>query len=154
MKKFAALSAISLLAAAPAFAGGMAEPIEKPTPVVVMTPDPAMPDWTGVYGGLNLGYGHTTASGGGVGGYSGGIYGAQIGYLKDYGGWVAGVELGYELTNENLSSGGIEAPPGHRGGKVIHLARLEFKAGPTFGRAFAYLALGPAQIKANIGGNS
>ncbi|GHD99809.1 hypothetical protein U879_10760 [Defluviimonas sp. 20V17] len=144
MKKFVALSAVSLLAAAPAFAGGMAEPVQQPAPVVVTPPAPAMPDWTGFYGGVNLGYGHTTASGGGVSGHSGALYGAQVGYLQDFGNWVAGGELGYDGTNMKLSGGG----------KVNHLARLELKAGPKFGRAFTYLALGAGQTKANIGGNS
>lgn len=147
MKKFVALSAASLFVAAPAaFAGGMAEPVAKPAPVVVTAPAPAMPNWTGFYGGVDVGYGHPSASNG-VSGKSGALYGLDVGYLYDFGKWVAGGELGYNGTNMDLNG-----PTG--GGKINHLARLELKAGPKFGRAYAYLALGAAQSKSSFNGGS
>lgn len=140
MKKFMAISAASLLVAAPAFAGGMAEPVATPAPVAVVTPAPAMPNWTGFYGGLSLGAGNTSANNG-IDGHSGGVYGLQLGYLQDFGKWVAGGELGYDRTNMGLT-----------GGKVKSLSRIELKAGPKFGRAYAYLALGAADTKASFTG--
>ncbi|MFC2969065.1 outer membrane protein [Acidimangrovimonas pyrenivorans] len=139
MKTFAALAAASLMAA-PAFAGGMAEPVQKPAPVA---PAPvAMPaghDWTGGYVGAQLGYSNVNGTGG-----NGAIGGVHAGYLYDFGNWVAGGELAYDTSNITLGGGG----------KLDHVARLAVKAGPDLGNVFLYGTLGVASAKATVGGAS
>lgn len=144
MKKLVALSTVGLMAAAPVFAGGMAEKVAPPTPVVVAPQAPAMPDWTGFYGGVHLGMGHTKADNGVAGG-SGVVGGIQAGYLQDFGKWVAGGELRYTKSNMKLDGGA---------GKVKHSEGIELKAGPKFGRTFVYAALGAGRMNADFGGAS
>jgi len=136
--KLVAISAVGLLAAAPAFAGGMAEKVEQPAPVVAVPVAPAMPDWTGWYGGAQLGMGHTRADG--VSGGSGAVGGLHFGYLQDMGNWVYGGELNYNQSNMKIDGTG----------KVNHIAALELKAGPKVGKAFVYGVLGYAQTKATF----
>ncbi|WP_158243092.1 outer membrane protein [Acidimangrovimonas sediminis] len=146
MKKFVAISATTILmGSTAAFAGGMAEPVQPAAPVVVTPPAPAMPNWTGFYGGVNLGFGHTKADGNGSHGGSGSLGGVQLGYLQDMGSWVYGGQIAYDQSNMDLSG---------TASKVKNYTTIEGKIGPKYGRGFYYLALGVGSINADIMGDS
>ena len=82
LKTTTALAAVSALLAAPAFAGNVSEPAPEP---VIDTPAPvpaapASPNWTGFYGGGQLGFGSVDTSVSGadediIGGFTGGVAG-------------------------------------------------------------------------------
>lgn len=89
------LTVLSLLVAAPAFAGGVAEP-DLP-PVMIDPPEEA---WTGFYYGAMVLYGHGTPTGADeINGVHGGAF---IGYREDFGNLTIGVEA-------DLTFGQIEA---------------------------------------------
>lgn len=133
----------ALAPAAPAFAGGIGEPIAEPDVMaapIAMAPAPM--DWSGFYAGAQLGYGNVDSNGGGLDGY-GALAGVLGGYRFDFGQTVAGVELDYDWSNVDLA-GGPDS--------LDSVARLKFSAGREFGRALVYGTLGAAKANATVGG--
>ena len=64
-------------------------------------------DWTGFYGGVELGYTHIDAAGSGTGdGISGGVF---LGYDHDYGDWVLGVGADYDVVDIRLGRTEVES---------------------------------------------
>ncbi len=99
-----ALTVLFGLIAVPALADGPVY-VSDPEPQMVTTPYVAAGvDWSGVYAGVDVGYGNITVentmSPPGEG--NGPMYGVLAGYNYDLGNYVVGAELGYSLT-------GIEA---------------------------------------------
>ena len=123
-------SVVLVMAAAPALAGGMAEP--QPEPVVVPTPTsaPVGYDWTGPYVGAQLEYGDVTVEDGAgteVDDGTGALYGLFGGYRYDFGNVVLGGEL-------DLNAADIDLPRRVAGSlDAVYRAGLEagFEAGPT-----------------------
>jgi len=145
MKKFHKISAVSVLAASmfsgAAFAGSLEEPVVETAPEPVFVPaEVTAADWTGAYGGLNLGYGDFDED---VDGY-GGTYGVHLGYDYDFGNnWVLGGELEYDKTDIDL--GGVDADS---------IARLKLRGGYDLGKTLVYATAGAAYLDSDIGSDS
>lgn len=103
LKTTTALMTATTLLAAPAFAGNVQEPVAEPviaTPVA--PPAPTSPNWTGFYGGGQIGYGDVDTSAAGVDG-DGLIGGVIAGYDYDFGNnWVVGAGLDYDFADIDL----------------------------------------------------
>jgi outer membrane immunogenic protein len=100
MRKFLLSAAATMFIAGPAFAADLA--VKAPP---IASPYIASP-WDGLYVGANLGYGSTdfdvTASGFGAVASehaSGVVGGFQVGYNKQYGTFVIGLETDFDLTS-------------------------------------------------------
>ena len=96
------LAAAFALGAAPAFAGNLT-PVQDD--VVAPPPPPpvaATPNWTGLYGGAQLGYNNLDSN------ISGGdetvIGGLFVGYDYDFGDFVLGSSLDYDFTEADVSN--------------------------------------------------
>jgi opacity protein-like surface antigen len=92
--------AVLVAVGSPVFAGGLVAPEPEPV-VIVAAPMMATHDWSGPYGGGQLGWGWADASPNIDGGdaWIGGLHG---GYRWDFGQWVAGGELEYNWTDIDL----------------------------------------------------
>jgi opacity protein-like surface antigen len=146
MKRFATLiaaTAVALPLAAPVFAGGPVEPM--PEPEVMPAPMPVVApsaDWSGAYGGVQLGYGDVDTNGAGAdgNGMTGGVHG---GYRWDLGKTVLGVEGEYDAADISLGGGA---------GKVDSVARLKMMAGADLGSNLVYATAGAAWADGNLAG--
>ena len=141
--KYLAAFALGSALAAPAFAGGMNTPVEEPV-IAPVTYEPEAPngDWSGAYGGVQLGYGDVDSNGAGLNG-NGAIGGVHLGYRMDYGNFVGGVELDHDRSNIDL---------GAAAGDLDHVTRLKLQAGYDMGRTLIYGTGGLAHAKATVGG--
>lgn len=125
------LTVLSMLVAAPAFAGGVAEPDLPPIMI-----DPQEEAWTGFYYGAVALYGHGTPTGANE--ISGAHGGAFIGYREDFG----DITIGFEAE---LTFGAIEASnqPMREMGRLFNIGvEIGYDAGnflpyATFGGAYA-----------------
>ena len=138
----AALAATSALGlAAPAFAGGMEQPVMESVPaapVVMAAPAPMAGDWTGFYAGGSLSYGQTETDG--LDDEDGAFYGAHAGYMYDLGRVVVGGEL--EIEGSDVSFGGAD---------LDNVQRLKLRAGYDAGSFMPYVTAGVA--RANVSGD-
>lgn len=142
MHKLLISTAIAATLAAPALAGNF-EP--APAEPVVLAPAPVVnpgTDWTGAYGGAQLGYGFGDASGTDFDGVLGGLYG---GYNYDFGQFVLGAEVDANLADLQLDGGA---------GTIESISRLKLRAGLDAGRALVYATGGGAFASADLGGSS
>jgi opacity protein-like surface antigen len=132
--------AIATTLSAPAFAGGMAEPVPEPmiTPVVMA---PVTGEWTGFYLGGQLGYGDVSTDVTGLEG-DGAIGGVHAGYRYDFGQFVAGVELAYNAANIDLNATS----------QLDSVTQLKLMGGYDLGQTLVYGTVGAAHAKANLGG--
>lgn len=97
------LAATSALVAGPALAGSLTPaPEEQPVVAPVAPAAPAGPDWTGFYGGGQIGWGDVDANVPGVGG-DGIIGGLTFGYDYDLGNWVVGAGMDYDWSDISLT---------------------------------------------------
>jgi outer membrane immunogenic protein len=143
MKIYTIFAAATLLGA-PAFAGGLADPV--PEPVIAPVQETVVStdgDWGGAYVGAQLGYGDVDSNGAGLDG-DGAIGGVHAGYRFDYGQFVAGVELDYDVANIDLGTGA--------GDTLDSVARLKLMAGADLGRTLVYGTAGAAYAEATVGG--
>lgn len=132
------------LAAAPVFAGTLEAPVADPpaaTPAPV-APLPVSGDWTGAYGGLQLGYADVDATGDADGDDY--LFGLHIGYGYDFGTFVLGAELDYDFADIDLNGAAT----------VDSVARLKLRAGYDFGRTLAYVTAGLAEVDTRLGSES
>lgn len=136
----AALLAIAL--PAPLLAGS---PVEAPADPVVQAPAPAPAeplnyggDWTGGYGGVQLGMLNGELSTGGDG--DGTIYGVHGGYDYDFGRFVLGGELDYDTGEIDVGAEQIDS-----------IARLKVRGGYDLGRTLLYATVGAARADTSIG---
>ena len=136
---FAVLGTASL--AAPAMAGTMTPPPAEPV-IVVPAPARVTGDWTGVYGGVELGYADVSTSGAASVDGDGAIGGLVLGYDYDFGDWVVGAGLDYDWTDVEL--GGVKAD---------NLARLKVRVGYDFGNGLLYGTAGAAKAFTDVAGD-
>lgn len=138
------IAAAAALISAPAFAGGLSEPITEPTiePVAAPAEYNAGGDWSGAYLGAQLGYGDVDSNGAGLDG-NGLIGGVQAGYRADFGKFVAGAEVDYDVANIDL---------GASGNSLDNVARLKLMGGVDLGRSLIYATAGAAYAEATVGG--
>ena len=97
------LAAGTAIAATPALAGGYDKPQPEPI-VVVPAPVDQSPDWTGFYGGAQIGYADVNTNTPGVDGDDL-IGGLTFGYDYDFGNWVVGGGLDYDWADVTLAPG-------------------------------------------------
>ncbi|HAW47869.1 porin family protein [Roseovarius sp. A46] len=129
-KTTTAIATVATLTAMPALAGNVTEPTPEP---VVEAPAPApaaplTPNWTGFYGGGQLGWAWVDTDTAGVDGDDL-IGGLVAGYDYDLGDWVVGGGLDYDFADIGLS--GTTA-------SVEKMARAKVRGGYKIGRGLAY----------------
>src|SRR5215471_9064474 len=110
MRKFLLSAAAMMFIACPTFAADLAVKAPPPAGAFIASP------WDGLYIGGNVGYGstdfHVTASGFGTFSEhaSGVVGGFQVGYNKQYGTFVLGLETDFDLTSiEKTDAFGVTA---------------------------------------------
>lgn len=128
MKKALLLSSgLIALAAAPALAGGVAEP--APAPVTIApAPTVSSTDWTGPSVGIQLGYGDVSTSGAATLSGNDYLYGLRAYYDFDLGDYVVGGGLQYDNTDIDLGGGTV----------VDSVTRLGGRAGIDLGQNWVY----------------
>lgn len=143
------LAALICGSATTALAGGYTAPVVESEPAVAVVP--ATADWTGFYGGVQLGGAELSLQEPGLDahlGLEGRHYGLHVGYLRDYGQFVAGGELSYDkLDDFDVGFGG----PGDFDGNVI---RAKLLAGYDSGKFLPYAAVSFARMELESGGIS
>ncbi len=126
------------LTAAPALAGGFAEPIATPpvaAPIIIAPPVPMSANWTGFYAGAQLGYGQLKSDA--IAEEPKDLlYGVHAGYLYDLGSIVLGAELDYDMTNISFAAPAVD---------LDSVARFKLRAGYDAGVFQPYLTAGVAQ---------
>ena len=142
MKNYLFLTTAVLLGA-PAFADGLGD--VAPEPAVVAYDAPVQSnsggEWGGGYVGAQLGYGDIKSGGAGLDG-NGTIGGVFAGYRADFGQFVAGAELNYDVSDIDL---------GASAGKLDNVTRLKLIGGADLGRALVYGTVGAAYAEATVG---
>ncbi len=146
MKSLVATTLIASLAAAPAFAGVLFEPV-PPEPVVAapMAPlPPPLPIWTGGYAGAQIGWGRAEVENDidisdddVIGGFHAG-YDFEVG-----GGFVVGGEVAYDRANMAPFGNGTTV-------EVDNVVRLTARAGYAFGNTLVYAKGGAAWIEGDV----
>lgn len=142
MKNYLILTT-GILLGAPAFAGGLGDVAPEPTVVAYDAPVQANTggEWGGGYVGAQLGYGDINSGGAGLDG-NGTIGGVFAGYRADFGQFVAGAELNYDVSNIDL---------GASAGTLDNVTRLKLIGGADLGRALVYGTVGAAYAEATVG---
>ena len=97
------LAATAAVIAAPALAGSSEPPVTEPI-IASAGPVSAGPDWTGFFGGAQLGYADVDTNIPGVGGddFIGGL---TLGYDYDLGDWVVGGAIDSDFADITLTPG-------------------------------------------------
>ena len=139
------LAALICGSATTVLAGGYTAPVVESEPAVAVVP--ATADWTGFYGGVQLGGAelslHQPALDAHLG-LEGRHYGLHVGYLRDYGQFVAGGELSYDKLDD--FDAGVEG--GDFDGNVI---RAKLLAGYDSGKFLPYAAVSFARMELESG---
>ena len=138
--KTAVLTPAAALAAlaTPALAGSPQPPAPAP---VVSSPaiSPAGPDWTGFYGGAQIGYANIDSNVPGVDG-DGLIGGLLAGYDYDFGTFVLGGGLDYDFADITIAPGV----------SVDNVFRAKVRGGVELGNGLLYATGGYAQADASL----
>lgn len=122
-----------------AFAGNLSDPVVETVAVPVYEPVSVGTDWTGAYGGLNLGYGDVDGTGTADGDDM--TYGLHLGYDYDFGRFVLGGELEYDKADIDLNGAA----------EVDSVTRLKIRGGYDLGRTLIYATAGAARLDTSIG---
>lgn len=140
MKRLFACVVLSAFGAAPLLAGDAAPVVVEPEPAVTAQPSGAAGGlWTGGYAGVQLGQLDADTSGGLNGDDT--SYGVHGGYRYDFGRFVLGGEVDYDLGDLDLGSGvGVDS-----------VLRGKVQAGYDLGSAFAYVTGGVAELESSLG---
>ena len=136
------LAAGASLAAAPALAGGpQPAPAEAPLAPAVPVADTS-PDWTGFYGGVQLGYADVDTNAPGVSGddFIGGV---TFGYDYDLGDWVVGGALDYDWADIGIAPGT----------SVENVFRAKLRGGYKIGKGLVYATGGYADVQTDLLGD-
>lgn len=137
------IAAVIGIGAGPALAGSPApaepeQPVMQPAPVPVST----TPDWTGFYGGGQIGYGDVDSNVPGFDG-DGVIGGLTAGYDYDLGNWVVGGGLDYDWADIGLG-GGTD---------LENVFRAKLRGGYKIGNGLLYATGGYANADTNNAGD-
>lgn len=156
MLRMTSLIAVAVATAGAAHAAGPTE--TAPDAIVAPIASPVMidrsGDWSGAYGGIQLGYGSGDYATGRDDDSDGNddefeadgvIGGLHVGYLWDFGNWVMGPELQYDAAN-------LEADNGSGTGTFDEIARLNLRIGRDLGQGLLYGSVGVAY--ANFDGDT
>ncbi|KPQ20777.1 MAG: Opacity protein [Rhodobacteraceae bacterium HLUCCA24] len=133
-------AALGAFVPAGAFAAGLDETpgepvVESPAP----PPAPAGIDWTGFYGGAQLGYGDVSTSGAADLDGDGAIGGVTLGYDYDFGNYVLGGAFDYDFADIDVNGATT----------LESVARVKVRGGPKIGtNGLLYAAAGGAQAEA------
>ncbi len=139
--KFGSAAAVSMsLLGTTAIAGNLSDPVVETVATPVFEPVAVGTDWTGAYGGLNLGYGDIDTNIGVSGDDK--TYGLHVGYDYDFGQFVLGGELEYDKADIELGAGAAE---------VDSVTRLKLRGGYDLGRTLIYATGGIAQVDTSLG---
>lgn len=123
------IAAACAFVAAPALAGNTLPPADD-TPVAAPVYAPATPNWTGLYGGAQLGYNNLDSN---ISGNDDSIIGGLIvGYDYDFGEFVLGGGLDYDFTDATVS----EAP--NPSVTLENIFRAKLRAGYKLGDGLIY----------------
>ncbi len=138
MKRATSLLAAALvLGAAPAFAGNTLPPVDDTVVAPVAPPAPTTPNWTGLYGGVQLGYNNLDSNiSGGDDAFIGGLF---VGYDYDFGDFVLGSSIDYDFTDAEVST--APNPPVD----LENIFRAKLRAGYKLGNGLIYGTGGYAQ---------
>ncbi|MEO0372802.1 MAG: porin family protein [Pseudomonadota bacterium] len=142
MKKTIATTAAALaILSQPVLAGNTIAPAPEP---VISSPaiSPVGPDWTGFYGGAQLGYANIDSNAPGVDG-DGFIAGLIAGYDYDFGNAVLGVGLDYDFLDVGIAPGV----------SVDNVFRVKVRGGFEVGQGLIYATGGYAQADASTLGS-
>ena len=143
MKKFNKFGALTVLSTSllgsAAFAGSLADPVVETVATPVYEPVAVGNDWTGFYGGLNLGYGDVDGTGNADGDDT--TYGVHLGYDYDFGNWVVGAEYEYDKADIDLNGAA----------EVDNVQRLKLRGGYDLGKTLIYATAGAARVDTSIG---
>ena len=144
-KRSGGIALVTALAAmaAPALAGGLAQPVMEPVVEAAPAPVVVAPngDWTGFHASLQLGYG--SAKNGGPSD-QGGLYGVRAGYDHDFGNWVLGGALDWNKADIDLNATD----------SLDSVARLGLRAGVDMGRSLVYATGGLARAEVDQAGTN
>lgn len=139
MKTLGTVTAATFVLSGAAFAGTLQDPVVETTPAPAFTPVVASTDWTGAYGGLNLGFGDYDGDDGLDGDDV--TFGVHLGYDYDFGDYVLGVEVEYDESD--ISLGGGE--------DINSITRGKLRAGYDLGRTLVYGTAGVAYVDTSFG---
>ncbi|SLN17821.1 hypothetical protein ROA7450_00555 [Roseovarius albus] len=139
MLKSLSIVAATTLAAAPAFAGSTDQaPVDASVTQAAPVNSFSSPDWTGFYGGLQLGYANVDGSG--IGDDDGFIGGLTAGYDYDLGDWVIGAGIDYDFTDTSV---------GNTSTTLEEVFRLKARGGYKIDRGLLYATAGYANADTN-----
>lgn len=116
-----------------------ADPVVTPPPTPVVSPTA---NWTGPYGGVQLGYGFADTNLANVDG-NGIVGGAHLGYDYDFGDYFMGVEGDFDFAGIDLTG---------NAGSLDSVGRLKLRGGFDTGPALVYATGGAAYANATLGG--
>ena len=139
----AGATALAAVLSAGLAAAGSPEPAPaEPTVPAPAEPAPAMTDWTGFYGGAQLGYANVDTNAPGLGG-DGFIGGLTAGYDYDLGDWVIGAGLDYDWTDIGIGGGNT----------LESVWRAKLRGGYKIGNGLVYGTGGYAEADVNTLGS-
>ena len=137
---------IAILAATPAFAGGLSDAVVIPAPVVAVAPAaPAAHDWSGFYFGAQVGRLDAQIANDSLEG-DGTTYGLHAGYRFGIGNAVLGVEGEVDFADIGLTVTDTGADTGVAIDRVV---RIKGQLGYALGNFLPYVTAGYADGNAN-----
>lgn len=143
--KLTSIFTVALIAGAmPLWAGSAAQITPEP---VIAAPPPPIPvqtggDWSGFYGGIQLGRLDVDGTGAADGDDT--TFGLHAGYDYDFGQFTFGGEIDTDFGDVDL--GGAAT--------VDNVARLKLRAGYDLGRTLIYATGGAARVDTSLGGET
>lgn len=141
-KSLLLIAAAAALAAGPVFAGSL-DGTAPETPIAQAAPAPigTGPDWTGFYGGAEIGFGNVDTN---ISGSDNDIIGGIVGgYDYDLGQWVIGAGIDYDFANINVGPAA----------DLEEILRLKLRGGYKIGDGLLYATGGYAHADTNTLGD-
>lgn len=144
MARHLAFTAVAAsVAAAPAFAGSTEPAATEP---VIAAPTPASvlssPNWTGFYGGVQIGFGNLDTN---IARSDNDVVGGIVGgYDHDFGQWVIGAGIDYDFADIDIGGGGAS---------LDEIFRVKLRGGYKIGDGLLYATGGYANADTNTLGD-